>query len=338
MRLILIPVVLEVVVVPRFTICRSVVLALVLVLVLAACGQDGGGRSAADDGRLSVVVSFYPLAEAAQRVGGNAVSVTNLTPAGAEPHGLQLAPRQVVAMEDADLVLYVGAGFQPAVADVAERRERGSVDVLGQVQLQTGDAAAIEAQEAEDEGDDATGEPHAESGLDPHFWLDPELMTTVVDEVEIALSDASPADAETFRANADAYRAELATLDTDYRSALASCARDEIVTSHAAFYYLASRYGLTQLPIVGLSPDAEPSPERLAELADQIETDGVTTVFYETLVSPQVAEALAAEAHVTTAVLNPIEGLTKQQIDDGASYLTVMRDNLAALRDALACT
>jgi zinc transport system substrate-binding protein len=241
-------------------------------------------------------------------------------------------------MEDADVLLYVGAGFQPAVADVAERRDRGSVDVLAQVQLQTGDSPAIEAQEAADEGEDAPDEPHAESGLDPHFWLDPELMTTVVDEVEAALSAASPADAETFRANARAYRTELDTLDADYRQGLDSCARHEIVTSHAAFYYLASRYGLTQLPIVGLSPDAEPSPQRLAELADQIEADGVTTVFYETLVSPHVAETLAREAHVATAVLNPIEGLTKQQIDDGANYLTVMRDNLAALRKALDCS
>jgi zinc transport system substrate-binding protein len=326
--------------VPRLTIGGGSAVALVLITALSACGQDdGGGSAASDDGRVSVVASFYPLAEVAQRVGGHAVSVTNLTPAGAEPHGLQLAPRQVLALDDADVVLYVGAGFQPAVAGVAkQRRGRGSVDVLSRVHLQRGDARAIEAQEAADEGGKSSDGQQPGSGLDPHFWLDPELMATVVDEVEAALSDATPADAESFKANADAYRAELETLDAAYRRRLRSCARDEIVTSHAAFFYLAKRYGLTQLPIVGLSPEAEPSAARLAQLADRIEADGVTTVFYETLVSPSVAQALAREAHVTTAVLNPIEGLTKDQIDKDADYLSIMRDNLAALRRALGCS
>jgi zinc transport system substrate-binding protein len=275
-----------------------------------------------------VVASFYPLAEVAQRIGGRAVAVTNLTAAGAEPHGLQLAPRQVEAVEDADVVVYVGGGFQPTVADIARRRAAGSVDLAGQVQLETGDAGAIAAEE----GDDPLG-----GGVDPHFWLDPVRMSNVVDAVEAALAAAAPGRAATFETNARTYKADLARLDGEYRSGLGSCARHEIVTSHAAFFYLAERYGLTQLPIAGLSPEAEPSPARVVDLAHRIEADGVTTVFYETLVSPKVAETLAREAHVRTAVLNPIEGLTKDQIEAGDDYLSVMRDNLATLRRALGC-
>jgi zinc transport system substrate-binding protein len=173
--------------------------------------------------------------------------------------------------------------------------------------------------------------------VDPHFWLDPQLMIAAVDEVEAALSEASPDAAATFEANARAYKEELTALDEELAAGLGSCERDEIVTSHAAFYYLAQRYGLTQLPITGLSPEAEPDPERLSELADQIEADGITTIFYETLVSPDVAETLAREAGVEAAVLNPIEGLTEQQVEDGDDYASVMRDNLAALQEALGC-
>jgi zinc transport system substrate-binding protein len=298
---------------------------------LVACGGGASGRGADGDGAgVSVVASFYPLAEVAERVGGRGVAVTNLTNPGAEPHDLQLAPRQVVDLEDADVVLYVGGAFQPRVAEIARQRDDGTVDVLDRVKLETGDAPAIAAEEG--------GDDHESGAQDPHFWLDPVRMTAVVDAVEAALAEAVPERASTFRANADAYKRQLTALDRVYRDGLRSCARHEIVTSHAAFFYLAERYRLRQLPIAGLSPEAEPSPARLASLARQIEADGITTVFYEALVSPRVARTLASEAHVTTAVLNPIEGLTKDQLEAGDDYVSVMQDNLTALREALGCT
>src|SRR5919108_407663 len=159
----------------------------------------------------------------------------------------------------------------------------------------------------DDDGDTSTGAgggdqlqvvaafyPVAEAA-DPHFWLDPQLMADAVDEIGAALGDAAPADAEAFGAGAQRYDDELATLDQEMEAGLSGCERDEIVTSHAAFYYLANRYGLTQLPIAGLSPESEPDADRLAELADRVEEDGITTVFYEDLVSPDVAETLARE-------------------------------------------
>lgn len=324
----------------RTSISRGVALALVPLVVLAACGDDDEGTAGSDD-PLGVVASFYPVAFAAERVGGDLVDVDNLTPAGTEPHDLELTPDQVADLEDADVVLYLGAGFQPAVAEIAERRDDGSVDLTATIPLEAGDVEALEDQEAAAEGgqgDDGEEEEHEESGLDPHFWLDPQLMSAAVDEVEAALSEASPDDADTFRTNAQAYKDELGALDDEFATGLASCERDEIVTSHAAFFYLAQRYGVTQLPITGLSPEAEPDPARLAELADQIEAEGITTVFYETLVAPDVAETLARETGADAAVLNPIEGLTEDQIDDGADYVSVMRDNLAALQEALGCS
>ena len=159
-----------------------------------------------------------------------------------------------------------------------------------------------------------------------------------MDAVEAALADLLPDDAETLGTNAQDYTDDLATLDEEFESGLADCERDQVVTSHAAFFYLADRYGLTQLPIAGLSPESEPDGDRLAELTDRIEAEGITTVFYETLVSPDVAETLAREAGVETAVLNPLEGLTQEELDAGDDYSSVMRDNLDALTGALGCT
>lgn len=313
----------------------AAVLVLVLAgLVLAGCGDEGG----AGDGRSLVVAGFYPIAEAAEQVGGSTVEVVNLTPAGVEPHDLELSPDQVAELEDADLVLYVGQGFQPALEEVVERRDGESVDLLADLPLEPGDAEAEEAQHAEEEAQHAEQEDeHEESGLDPHFWLDPTLFARVVDRIEAAMAEVRPDDGDTFAANADDYRSQLSELDEEFETGLADCARQEIVTSHAAFFYLAERYGLTQLPISGVSPEQEPEPDRLAELSELIEDHGVTTVFYESLVPPDLAETLAREAGVDTAVLDPIEGLDQEAVDEGATYASVMRDNLAALRAALGC-
>lgn len=272
-----------------------------LVASSAACGGGSGDDS---DGRLRVVAGFAPLAEVARRVGGDGVVVTDLTPAGAEPHDLELGTDAVDAVEDADLVVYVGGGFQPAVEEVAERAEGTALDVLR----------------------DGAGD-------DPHVWLDPTKLVGIVDDVAEALSDARPAGAEEFEANAAAYVAELEELDRELDAGLGTCERRLIVTAHAAFGHLAGRYDLVQRSIAGTAPDAEPDPATLAELADVVAEEGVTTIFTETLVAPDIAETLARESGVTTAVLDPIEGLAR-----GSTYASAMRRNLAALRSALGCT
>jgi zinc transport system substrate-binding protein len=324
---------------------RQIAALMMIGFVAAACGgDDDDAAGGSGDERLQVVASFYPIAEAAEVVGGDAVDVTNLTPTGTEPHDLELTPDQVDELEDADLVLYLGQGFQAAVEEVVERRDGPSVDLLADLPLEEGatealeQAEAMEEAEASEEGGAEEEEEHAESGLDPHFWLDPTLMAQAVDEIEAALSDTATDDASAIEANAADYKAGLTALDDELSTTLGTCQRRDIVTSHAAFHYLARRYGLNQIAILGLSPEAEPEPDRIAELADLIGEKGITTVFYETLVSPEVADAVAREAGVETAVLNPIEGLTDEELDDGKDYAGVMRDNLGALSDALGCT
>jgi zinc transport system substrate-binding protein len=266
-----------------------------LALVLSGCGGD----SAAGD-RTRVVAAFYPLAWAAEQVGGSGVEVVNLTPAGVEPHDLELTPRDVVRIRDADLVLYLGDGFMPGLEDAVAGREN-ALDLLAGKRLR---------------------------GRDPHVWLAPRRLAGVAREIGRALGDPTAADPVV---------RELDALDAEYREGLARCARREIVTSHAAFGYLADAYDLEQVALTGLSPEAEPTPRRLEELVDEVRARGASTVFFETLVSPRLAETVARDAGASVASLDPLEGLSADAIEDGRDYVSVMRDNLATLREALGC-
>jgi zinc transport system substrate-binding protein len=278
---------------------------LAVALLVAGCGSTSGS-----DRRPTVVAGFYPLAWAAQRIGGPGVRVVNLTPAGAEPHDLELTPSDIEAIDGAQLVLYLGHGFQPAVEKAAEARSGPSLDLLAGQRL-----AAVA-------GDEEGG------GVDPHVWLDPARFARIAVAIGAALHRERAA---------DALVARLHRLDAEFRSGLRDCERHEFVTSHAAFGYLATRYGLRQVALTGLSPEAEPSPRDLEALVDEVRKSGATTVFFETLVSPRLAQTVAREAGAKTAVLDPVEGLSDDEVAAGDDYVTVMRRNLSTLRRALAC-
>jgi zinc transport system substrate-binding protein len=288
--------------------------------VTAGCGSAG---PSATKGEVGVAASFYPVAYAAERVGGNRVDVTNLTPVGAEPHDLEVSSDDLDALLDADVALVLGRGFQPAVEDAAERRDGETVELLPKLIDASGKTVAEEGEK---------------NGLDPHVWLDPVLMSQLVGEVERALARADPARRSTFERNARDVQSRLADLDTRYRERLSGCARDLLVTSHESFGYLAARYGLRQQGVAGLSPDAEPDPARLGELAQLARERGVTTVFTEETVSPRIAQTLARDAGgLRTEVLSPLESLTSEQQDSGADYFTLMNGNLDKIAAALGC-
>ena len=273
----------------------------------ASCGTDGGDDAIENGGRVEVVAAFHPLAELARRIGGDRVLVTDLTPAGSEPHDLELSPRDLDRIVDADVVLHGGDEFQPTIADAA-----------GQAKGQVVDVAT------------AAG---AVPGSDPHFWLDPEMHRAAARAVLTALVGVDRDGARAHRERARELDRALSDVMTEMEEGLHDCARDTIVTAHAAFGRLADRFDLEQQAITGISPEAEPDPKRLDELATLVEREGITTVFTEELVAPDVADSLAREAGVRTAVLDTLEG----PADDGAPYEDRMLANLAALRDALEC-
>ena len=301
---------------------RAAVAVLALVAAgmgLAACSAD---RPRPPGSAVRVVVAVYPLQYVVEEVGGGTVSVKNLVSPGAEPHDLELSPRQVADVADADLVVYLG-GFQPAVDEaVGLEAADEALDVGEFVPL----LAAPDIK-----GPPALAEDVTADGMDPHLWLDPNRLALVAGAVATRLSAIDPNHAAAYHASSAELRKRLSALDSEYRAALQDCDRREIVVSHAAFGYLADRYQLNQVAISGLQPEAEPTPQRLAEVATLARRFGATTVFFETLVSPSVADAIATEVGARTAVLDPIEGPP-----DG-DYITAMRTNLAQLVTALAC-
>ncbi|GLZ79398.1 zinc ABC transporter substrate-binding protein [Actinorhabdospora filicis] len=298
------------------------------VLALAACGKGAGGGTTPDpnanpDASVEAVAAFYPLQFVTKRVGGAHVNVAGLTAPGVEPHDLELSPRQVADMTGAGLVVYLG-GFQPAVDDaVAGMDKAKTFDVATATPLVDHHLPA--------EGEDAD---HDHDALDPHVWLDPTRLAAIADQVAAKLGELDPAHAADYTTGAAQLRTELTALDTEFATGLQTCQRKELVTSHAAFGYLADRYGLNQIAITGITPEGEPSPGRIAEVAKYAKEHGVTTIFFETLVNPAVAETLAKEVGAQAKVLDPIEGLAKDSTGD---YFSVMRGNLTALKEALGC-
>jgi zinc transport system substrate-binding protein len=275
----------------------------IIILIMAGLGLASGCGGSDEAGSEQVAASFYPLAFAAEELGGNRVDVINLTPPGTEPHDLEPTPSDVRELKSADLVLLLGHGFQPQLEDAAGNGDE-VVELL-----------------------DTPGLNRFENG-DPHVWLDPARYELIARRIADELGAA---------ASVEDFAARLKALDSDYTRGLANCARDDIVTSHDAFGYVAQRYGLNQIPITGLSPEAEPSPKDLSRVVELVRSTKATTVFSETLVSPRIAETVASETGARTAVLNPIEGLEPSEAEKGKDYFSLMRSNLAALRDALGC-
>ena len=283
--------------------------------LLVAVGLTGCSPASHDaDGRVSIAASFYPLAWVSEQIAPGA-DVTDLTRPGLEPHDVELTFGQTVDLAKADLVVYE-RGFQPAVDQgVANDAEGTALDV--------GPVAGLQ---------DFASDP---GQVDPHFWQDPLKLSAVAGAVARELGRIDPAHAASYDARAASLQRRLVVLDRDYRTGLADCVRHTVVTSHDAFGYLA-RYGIRVAPITGLAPGAEPTPADLARLQQLIHDEGITTVFSETLASPAAADALAHDLGVRSEVLDPIEGLSDATA--GQTYLTLMRRNLADLKEANGCT
>ncbi|MFB5675242.1 metal ABC transporter substrate-binding protein [Paenibacillus terreus] len=325
--------------------------------------------------KLEIRTSFYPMYEFTRHVAGDLANVENLVPAGTEPHDWEPTAQDMAAITDADVLVYSGGGMESwaeQVLDSATGSGLKAIEASQGIELMDGAEEGHEhgeesheesehahehahedeghthdegAHEAEEHTHDEHGheaENHAESGhhhdhggLDPHVWLSPALAIQEVRNIEKGLSEAAPEYKDQFKANADAYVAELETLDKDFAAALKDSKRKDFITQHAAFGYLAKQYGLTQVPIAGLSPDQEPSPSRMADIVKFAKEHNVKTIFFETLVSSKVADTIANEIGAKSAVLNPIEGLSEEELADGLDYIKVMRQNLEALKAAL---
>jgi zinc transport system substrate-binding protein len=271
--------------------------------------------------KLQVVTSFYPLYFFAQQIAGDDAEVINITPAGGEPHDYEPTAQDIVQIEKSKLLVLNGGGLEAWGARILQNLDPSKTHVIT-----TGDG--LTTQQVREDG---------ENIIDPHVWLSPPLAEKMVDTIEQGFMQADPGNAPQYQTNADTLKAKLSDLDKAYQQGLSNCGNKTIITSHAAFGYLATTYHLNQVAIAGLSPDAEPAPQQLADIVKFAKEKDVKYIFFESLVSPKLAQTIATEVGAKTLVLNPIEGLTKEELAAGKNYLTEMQMNLKNLEIALQC-
>ncbi|MEU6988145.1 metal ABC transporter substrate-binding protein [Streptomyces sp. NPDC046324] len=318
--------------IPTTAVAGAVALGLV---TLSACS---GTSDAADkaNGKLSVVASFYPMQYLAEQIGGAHVSVETLTAPGVEPHDLELKPRQIGSLGDADYILYL-KGVQPAVDEaIKQAGVQHTVDAATLTKLEAHGTEGGHDHGAEEHGHEEEGHDHgheSEAGADPHIWLDPVKYAEVAKGVGASLEKADPDHAADYKKNTDALVKKLGDLDTAFETGLKNTTTKTFITTHSAFGYLAERYGLDQEGITGLDPESDPSPARVQELQSIAKQEKVSTVFFETLASDRTAKTLAKDTGLKTDVLDPLEGITDRS--KGDDYIEVMQSNLTALKKAL---
>jgi zinc transport system substrate-binding protein len=271
--------------------------------------------------KLQVTTSFYPLYFFSSQIGGDKASVVNITPAGAEPHDYEPTAQDIAQIENSKLLVLDGTGLEAWGNKIKQ-----NLDPQKTIILTVGDG--IINQKVVEDGQEV---------IDPHIWLSPPLDKKIVDKITQSLIQIDPTNASYYQANADALKAKLNDLDSQYKQGLLTCRKKDIITSHAAFGYLATAYGLNQVTVTGISPDSEPSPQQLADIVKFAKTNNVKYIFFESLVSPKLADTVATEVGAKTLVLNPIEGLTNDEIAQGNNFFTEMQKNLTNLRIALEC-
>lgn len=295
---------------------RRVGVLLTLLALLAGCAQPVDGPVLSSGEKPLVLVTFYPLHELAVAIGGDRVDVTTLIPPGTEPHDFEPSAQDMKRLGTAHVFVYNGGGFEPWV-------EKALKGIRPQAVVETAEGLKLE------KGVDSDGHSH---GQDPHIWLDPILVQHQVDRILEALTAVDPANRDLYAANAAAYKERLGVLDQEFRDGLATCKRREIVTAHAAYGYLASRYNLKQVPLMGLSAEAEPKPRDLAKVVTFVRENQVSYIFFESAVTEKVAQVIAQETGAKTLVLHPLETPI-----EGKDFFAAMRQNLTHLRLALEC-
>lgn len=270
--------------------------------------------------KVSIVVTFYPLAEFAKQIGGDKIDVINITSGGVEPHDYEPSSQDIIKIQKSDLFLINGYGLDPWASDLIGDSKTRAV-------VMSEEALAVDPSILED--------PTLIN--DPHFWLDPVIAQEIVNIIGDELSEIDRDNEGYYQNNVTRYISSLSELDRDYSTGLSSCVDNKIVVSHKAFSYVGSRYDVEIINISGISPEEEPSAKQLAEISELVKTEGIDYIFSESLVSPELAQTVASEVGIELLELNPIEGLTEKQEANNENYISIMEQNLINLRTAMKC-
>ncbi len=291
-----------------------------------------GKKEESTSNKIKVVTSFYPLYFFTSEIGGDKTSVSNLTPSGAEPHEYEPTARDMALIESSSLLVLNGGGLESWGENVKSNLDKNKTKFIV-----AGEGLITKKMEEQGEHEENTDENHNNDGIDPHIWLSPALAIQMVDKIESGLSLSDPKNSSYYKSNSEILKNKLSTLNEEFKNGLSTCKDRNIITSHLAFAYLASNYGLNQVSIAGLSSEEEPSSKEMIEIAKFAKANNVKYIFFESLISPKLSETIAKEVGAQTLLLNPIEGLTEEEINSGKDYFSEMRNNLTNLKIALQC-
>lgn len=304
--------------------------AIVLFVIIIIVGLlNSNQKKENNSNKIKVVTSFYPLYFFTSQITGDKAMVSNITPAGAEPHEYEPTARDIANIEDSNLLILNGGGLEGWSENIQSNLNKNKVVIAG-------DGLTTRIMEKEDDEENIK-EKRLHDGVDPHIWLSPTLASKMVDNIELGLSEIDPDNSSYYKSNAEILKKKLVDLDNEFKQGLIFCGSKNIITPHLAFAYLASAYGLNQVSIAGLSTEEEPSSKEMSEIAKFAKNNNVKYIFFESLISPKLSETIAKEIGAQTLVLNPIEGLTEDEINSGKDYFSEMRNNLSNLKIALEC-
>ncbi|MFA9378797.1 MAG: metal ABC transporter solute-binding protein, Zn/Mn family [Lachnotalea sp.] len=289
-------------------------IAIVMMFALTGCASN---NVKTDDGKLKIYTSFYTMYDFTSKIAGDKADVVNLVSDGTEPHEWEPSTSDMINLEQADMLIYNGAGMEHWVDKITESLEN--------------DLVLVEASDGITLIDDELSQGNS----DPHVWLDVENAKIEMENIKNALVKADEANATYYEENYEKYAQLSDELNTEMTTRIEALDNKNIIVSHEAFSYLCKAYGLTQTAIGDLEAGAEPDAKRLAEIVLFAKENQVKTIFFEELVSPKMANIIADEIGADIAVLNPVEGLTQKQVDAGEDYFSIMRTNLDTLEQTM---
>lgn len=295
---------------------------LILILTITGCAKEVDNKSQ-EDGKIEIYASIYPLYDFATKIGGERVNVNLIVPPGAEPHNWEPTAKLLVRMKESDIIVYNGGGMESWI-----ERVKGAIDDE-QVHF-------INSSEGIDllmnSGEHHEGDNHGK--YDPHIWLDPINAIKQGENIKNALIKIDGANKSYYDENYQKFVADMKELDSQYREAISNSPRKELVVSHAAFGYLANRYELVQIPIKGITPQEEPTPSKMAEIADMIKEKDIKYIFLESLSNDRISKVLAEDTGVEVMTLDTLGGLSPEQMES-SDYISVMEQNLKKIIKAL---
>lgn len=353
----------------RRRITKAIVLAAVCAIGLSGCQKSGQGQTK-ENGKLKVYASFYPMYDFASKIGGDKIDIKQLVPTGTEPHDWEPSSKDLVDITKADMLIYNGAGMEHWVEDVTNSANN---EKLMLVEASKGVDLIKSSSEHDDHDDDHDGhkgdshdvdhdkdhdkndnkdhdknddrdhdkndkvddKDHDHGDFDPHTWVSPKNARIEAKNIKDALVKADEKNKDYYEENFKKFDNDLKALDDEFSSEISKLPNKTVVVQHEAYGYMMRDYGLKQKGIQGLSPDSEPDPSRMKEIVNFAKANNVKVIFFEELISPKVAQTIAKEVGAEAKVLNPVEGLTKEQLDKGEDYISVMKQNLQELKNAL---